>query len=173
MSHKGIRTGPLRMFIARKPHSSGIKLYCLADATSGYVVDMYLHTGRRGRLRRFGNCASNFNAQEIMTMWARLLPSGTILRADSFLGSHELARDLAVERHAFLMMTKRSTYGVDKAGELPVEGKTATCTVDDARYDMVVFKSPKVGHKFSAWCQCSRTSPSHKLDPCIAAAGMR
>ena len=31
--HKGIRAGPLRMFIARKPHSTGIKLYCLADAT--------------------------------------------------------------------------------------------------------------------------------------------
>ena len=36
------------MFIARKPHSTGIKLYCLADATSGYVVDMYLYTGRTG-----------------------------------------------------------------------------------------------------------------------------
>ena len=46
--HKGIRAGPLRVFIARKPHSTGIKLYCLADATSGYVVDMYLYTGRRG-----------------------------------------------------------------------------------------------------------------------------
>ena len=33
--HKGIRAGPLRMFIARKRHSTGIKLYCLADATSG------------------------------------------------------------------------------------------------------------------------------------------
>ena len=45
MPHKGIRAGPLRMFIARKPHSTGIKLYCLADATSGYVVDMYTCTG--------------------------------------------------------------------------------------------------------------------------------
>ena len=33
--HKGIRAGPLWMFIARKPLSTGIKLYCLADATSG------------------------------------------------------------------------------------------------------------------------------------------
>ena len=40
--HKGIRAGPLRMFIARKPHSTGAMLYWLADATSGYVVDMYL-----------------------------------------------------------------------------------------------------------------------------------
>ena len=78
-------------------------------------------------------------------MWAGLLPSGTILCADSFFGSHELARDLAAEGHAFLMMTKRSTYGVDKAGELLGEGQTATCTVDNARYAMVVFKEPKGG----------------------------
>ena len=82
-----------------------------------------------------------------MTMWAGLLPVGTILCADSFFGSHELARDLASERHAFLMMTKRSTNGVDRAGELLGEGQTATCTVDDARYAMVVFNNAKVGHK--------------------------
>ena len=145
--HKGLRAGPLRLCSARKPHSTGIKLYCLADATSGYVVDMYLYTGRRGHLGRFGNSAGNYNAQQIMTMWAGLLPSGTILCADSFFGSYELARDLAAEGHAFLMMTKRSTYGVDKAGELLGEGQTATCTVNDARYAMVVFKNPKVGHK--------------------------
>ena len=59
----------------------------------------------------------------------------------------DLARDLAAERHAFLIMTKRSTYGVDRAGELLAERQTATCTMDDARYAMVVFKNPKVGHK--------------------------
>ena len=123
--HKGIRAGPLRMFIARKPHSTGIKLYCLANATSGYVVDMYLYVGRRGHLRRFGNTAGNFNAQQIMTMWAGLLPSGNILCADSCFGSHELMRDLTADRHSFLMMTKRSTYGVDRAGQLLAEGQTA------------------------------------------------
>ena len=106
-----------------------------------------LYTGRRGHLRRFGNSAGNYNAQQIMTMWAGLLPSGTILCADSFFGSHELARDLAAEEKAFLMMAKRSTYGVDRAGELLGEGQTATCTVDDARYAIMVFKNPKVGHK--------------------------
>ena len=45
------------------------------------------------------------------------------------------------------MMTKRSTYGLGRAGQLLAEGQTATCTVDDARYAMVVFKNPKVGHK--------------------------
>ena len=60
--HKGIHAGPLRMFIARKPHSTGIKLYCLADATSGYVLDMYVYMGRRGHVWRLGNSAGNFNA---------------------------------------------------------------------------------------------------------------
>ena len=83
----------------------------------------------------------------LWAMWAALLPSGTILCADSFLGLQERTCDLAAERHTFLMMTKRSTYGVDKAGELLAEAQTATCTVDDARYAMVVFKNPKVGHK--------------------------
>ena len=87
-----------------------------------------------------------------------------------FFGSHELARDLTAERHAFLMMTKPSTYGVNRAGELLAEGQTATCTVDDVRYAMVIFKNPKVGHK------APRVVPmltTHKPDRCIAAAGMR
>ena len=80
-------------------------------------------------------------------MWAGLLATGTILDADSFFGSLELARDLAAERHAFLMMMKRFTYGVDRAGQLLAEEQTATCTVADARYASVVFKNTKVGHK--------------------------
>ena len=34
-----------------------IKLYVLADNTGVYVVDVYLYTGRRGRVRRFGSCS--------------------------------------------------------------------------------------------------------------------
>ena len=48
--HKGIRARTLRMVIARKLHSTGIKLYCLADMV------------RRGHPPRFGNSAGNFNA---------------------------------------------------------------------------------------------------------------
>ena len=80
--HKGMLAGPLKMFIARKPHPTGIKLYCLADATWGYVVDMYLYTGVRGRPRRYGTAAGNFDAKNIMKLWASLLPEGTVLCAD-------------------------------------------------------------------------------------------
>ena len=69
------------------PHPTGIKLYCLADAAWGYVVDMYLYTGVRARLRCYGTAAGNFDAKNIMKLWASLLPEGTVLCADSFFGS--------------------------------------------------------------------------------------
>ena len=66
--HKGIRGGPLRMFITRKPHSTGIRLCCLADATSGYVVDIYLYTGRRGHVRRCGSTKADFTAEQVFSL---------------------------------------------------------------------------------------------------------
>ena len=145
--HKGMLAGPLRMFITRKPHLIGIKLYCVADATWGYVVDMYLYTGVRGRLRRYGTAVRNFDAKNIMKLWASLLPEGTVLCADSFFGSHGLAKELAANKRAFLMMTTRSTYGVTWAGEQVQVGQTAVCTVADFKYSLCVYKNPKVGHK--------------------------
>ena len=46
-------------YIARKPHYTGIELYVLCDNTHGYVVDVYLYTGRHGRIHRTGTCAGN------------------------------------------------------------------------------------------------------------------
>ena len=37
------RKGPMRMFIPRKPHVTGVKLYVLADCTTSYVVDMHMY----------------------------------------------------------------------------------------------------------------------------------
>ena len=68
--HKGLLAVPLKMFIAWKPHTIGIQLHCLADATWGFVMDMYLYTGARGTLRRFGTAAENFDAKNIMKLWA-------------------------------------------------------------------------------------------------------
>ena len=44
MPHTGLRAGPLKMYIVRKPHNTGIKLYSLADAGTGYIVDVYTST---------------------------------------------------------------------------------------------------------------------------------
>ena len=145
--HKGMLAGPLKMFIARKPHPTGVKLYCLADATWGYVVDMYLYIGVHGWLRCYGTAAGNFGAKNIMKLWASLLPEGTVLCADSFFGSHSLAKELAANKRAFLMMTKRSTYGVTWAGEQVQEGQMAVCTIADFKYNLCTYKNPKVGHK--------------------------
>ena len=97
--HKGMLAGPLKIFIARKPHPTGIKLYCLAD----------FYTGVRGSPLRYGTAAGNFDAKNIMKFWASLLPEGTVLCADFFFGFHGLAKESAANKRAFLMMTKRST----------------------------------------------------------------
>ena len=61
--HTGSNWHELRQYIARKPHSTGIKVYVLCDNTYGYVFDVYLYTGRRGRIRRTGTCAGNLDAK--------------------------------------------------------------------------------------------------------------
>ena len=91
--HKGPLAGPLKMFIARKPHPTGIKLYCPADATWGYVVNMYLYTGAWGTLRRYSTAAGNFDAKNIMKLWPSLLHEGTVLCADSFWGPTDWQRN--------------------------------------------------------------------------------
>ena len=117
----------------------GISMSRGMDATWGYVVDMYLHIGARGTLRRYGTAAGNFDAKNIMKLWASVLPEGTVLCADSFFGSHGLAKELAANKRAFLMMTKRSTYGVTWAGEQVQEGQSAVCTVADSKYSLCVY----------------------------------
>ena len=74
------------MYIVRKPHNTGIKLYCLADAGTRYNVHVYLYTGRRGVLRRHGCGAGNLNARQLLAMWSKQMPAYTVLVGDSFYG---------------------------------------------------------------------------------------
>ena len=92
--HTGGRCMGLRQYIARKPNATGIRLYVLADniGGGGYVVDVYLYTGRRGKVRRFGSCAEKSDAKRIVGLWSRLIPLGTVFVADSFSGSHKTSR---------------------------------------------------------------------------------
>ena len=115
--HMGLRAGPLKMYIMRKPHNTGIQLYCLADAGTGYIADVYLHTGRRGVLRRHGCGAGNLNAQQLMAMWSKQLPAYTVLVGDSFFGSHATAQRLAREGRPFITMVRKDTAGVQQGGE--------------------------------------------------------
>ena len=53
--HKGKRAGKLRQFVPRKPHSTGLKLYCMSDDVRPFIMDMYLFEGRRGVVRNATN----------------------------------------------------------------------------------------------------------------------
>ena len=66
---------------------------------------------------------------------------------NSCFGSHGLAKEWAASKRAFLMMAKRSTYGVTLASEQVQEGQTAVCTFADFKYRVCVHKNPKVRHK--------------------------
>ena len=90
--HNGGRCLGLRQYNARKPHSTGIKLHFLANngGGGGYIFDVYLYTGRRGKVRHFGSCCGKDDAKAIMRLWAKLIPQSTVLCADSFVRSHGL-----------------------------------------------------------------------------------
>ena len=143
----------LRQYIARKPHSTGIKLYVLADNGGGYVFDVCLYTGCRGKVRRFRSCCGKFNAKGVMRLWARMIPQSTVLCADSFFGSHGLAEEFAAQRGPFLMLSKRDKRdaGLTRAAALTQEGDMARAIVADKYYELAVYKNPKVGHEPHAW----------------------
>ena len=43
---KGKMAGDIRQYVARKPCSTGIKLYGLTDHSCAFTLDVYLYTGR-------------------------------------------------------------------------------------------------------------------------------
>ena len=145
--HTSLRAGPLKMYIVRKPHNTGIKLYCLADAGTGYIVDMYLHTERRGVLRRHGCGAGNLNALQLMAMWSPQLPAYTILVGDSFFGSHATAQRLAREGQPFITMVPKDAACVQQGGATIHAGQTPVATVDGHKYALQVYKQPETGGK--------------------------
>ena len=59
--HRKVRAGPLRQFIPRRPHLTGVKLYVLADAVEPYVTNVYLYVGACGQLRRASTVQRNMN----------------------------------------------------------------------------------------------------------------
>ena len=147
--HSGGRCLGLRQYMARKPHCTGIKLYVLADNGGRYVFDVYLYTGRSGKVRCFGSCCGKYDAKGIMRLWARMIPQSTVLCADSFFGSHGLAEEFAAQRRPFLMLSKRDKRdaGLTRAAALTQEGDMARAIVADKTYELAVYKNPKLGHK--------------------------
>ena len=84
-----------------------------------------------------------------MRLWARMIPQSTVLCADSFFGSHGLAKEFAAQRRPFLMLSKRDKQdaGLTRAAALTQEGDMARAIVANKNYELAVYKNPKVGHK--------------------------
>ena len=66
--HSGGRCLGLRQYLSRKPHSTGIRFYVLADnwGGGGYVFDVLLYTGRRGKVCRFESCCGKYDAKGML-----------------------------------------------------------------------------------------------------------
>ena len=178
--HNGGRCLGLRQYIARKPHSTGIKLYVLAENGGGYVFDIYLYTGRRGKVRRFGSWCGKYDSKGIIRLWARMIPQSTVLCADNLFGSHGLAEEFAAQRRPFLILSKcdKRDAGLTRAAALTQEGDMARAIVANKNYELAVYKNPKVGHKpprlvpFLTSCWCGEEVPQDRrgnpLPPVIA-----
>ena len=144
--HKGKRAGYLRQFVPRKPHNTGLKLYCLADSVHSYTVDVYLFTGKRGVLSRRTTAAGALPPARVMYRWADELPFGTALIADSYLGSLEVAETLSSRNIPFIILAKRSTRGV-LALKSRCPNQEMVSEVVDGGFMLCVFKNRPVGRK--------------------------
>ena len=139
----------LRQYIARKPHSTGIKLHGLCHNTYRHVFDAYLYTCRLGRNCRTWTCAGYLDAKGIMRGWVLQVPVETVLVADSFFGSHRLAQYFASVNGPFLIVSKYNNQDEALMGAKQglAEGQAARGVIKAHGYELVVYKKPKVGHK--------------------------
>jgi hypothetical protein len=144
--HKGKRAGPIRQFVPRKPHNTGVKLYALCDSGSAYCVDVYVYFGRLvGRTE--SDWSGSAAPAEVVLRWHSLLPEGVILVCDSFFGSHRTAADLAAADRPFVLLMPRSAAMVKEASLGLGEGELHSATNTRDRYTLSVFKNPRVGAK--------------------------
>ena len=72
-----------------------------------------------------------------------------MLCCDSFFGSHTMARDLAGKGQPFLLLTKRDKTDetLNESQRATKEGQSVRTVVKGAKYELVVQRNPKRGHK--------------------------
>jgi hypothetical protein len=145
--HKGKRAALIRQYIARKPHTTGIKLYCLCDPDTGFVFDAYLYSGRLTLDDGPTNWAGKASNTEQVWRWHRMLPENVILFGDSAFGSHKVATQLAKDKRPFVLLTKRTAAMVEQASANLDEGNLQTMSCESLKYMVQVYKNPKVGQK--------------------------
>ena len=124
-------------------------MFLLADNGGGHVFDVYIDTGRRGKVRRVGSWCGNFDAKGILRLWWTLIPPSSVLCAVTFFGSHAPAKKLAAQVRLFLMLSKRDKRdaSLTRAAFRTQEGDMAQAIVVDKEYEFVIYKNPKVGQK--------------------------
>jgi hypothetical protein len=144
--HKGKRAGGIRQFIARKPHNTGIKLFCLCDTVAKFVFDVYLYSGRLN-LRNESNWAGKLSNTKHMKRWDEMLPPGVCIMADSAFGTHNIAREFAALNRPFVLLTSRNAHMVEALSEGLQDGDLHTVHSPSAQYMTQVFKNPPVGKK--------------------------
>ena len=177
---KGKKAGPLRHFIPRRPHSTGIKLYVLGDAAYPFVTNVYLYASKKAQVHRGGErVAVPLTPTEVVHHWVDHLPSKTAIVDDSYFGGRGTAHQLALRDHSFLLLCKRDEEGVAEAGASLKPGQVAEALCRGRGYSLKVFKNPKVGSKpprvvpFLTNCFCPSQFTKHKngyeLPPVVAA----
>ena len=160
---------PFRQYIPRKPHSTGLKLYVLSDGGAAFVYHVYFFRGTEGRLHNESatQAVGAFAPPQIVQLWGDLLPVNTMLIADSFFGSHAIARGLQNRTIPFILLTKRNSWGVRVTARGLRAGGLAAIVLKE-RYSLVTFKNPQVGHKpcrvvpFLTNCVFSPTMVPHR-----------
>ena len=91
--------------------------------------------------------AGHMQPAEVVQLWSDVMPSDSVLVADTYFGSHEVAATLADQKRPFLMPTKRSELGVEEASAGLRPGETNSVVNVEHGYSLTVFKNPKVGKK--------------------------
>jgi hypothetical protein len=103
-----------KQYIPNKRSKCGIKLYMLAEATTGYACNFLLHT-TAAENEKFGDgfeCDSlTFSEKFVVQLYAELLNAGYTIFADSWFSSYRLANWL-IQRDTMLTGTLRANCAV-------------------------------------------------------------
>ena len=107
----------MRQFIPRKRHPTGIKLCCPVDAQALYASHVYLYycAAKKNVDIEENRYARHMQPAQVVQLWSDVMPSDSVLVADTCFGSHEVAATLPDQKRPFLILTRRSELGVEEA----------------------------------------------------------
>lgn len=91
----------LKQYMPQKPIKWGYKVWCLADAITGYIISFFIYTGQE--VSKF---ATTLGERVVMKLAAKIKP-GSIVAFDNFFTSFSLLKNLA-EKNIFACGTVRS-----------------------------------------------------------------